>query len=226
MKDSVDEITILHALDGAFAAKRISRAADGTISIKGYGRSLWFRVEQRPLNGFNDLAAVLTELAGDPHAFVIRGQPLPGINWNRTQRRLHARGNEPATFAPAARHWFPIDVDKIVAPPLIDPVVDPNAAVEYVVGLLPAAFHDSACFWSFTASQSLPGYEGLLSMRLWYWLDKPMTDAELQRWADKVNADAGFKLADPVLYRPVQPHYTAAPIFIGGPTPVAAWGRA
>jgi hypothetical protein len=226
MKDSVDQITILHALDGAFAAKRISRTADGTISIKGYDRSYWFRVEQRPINGFSDLAAVLAELTKKPHAFVIRGQPLPGINWNRTQRRLHARGNEPATFAPAARHWLPIDIDKIEAPPLIDPVVDPDGAVEYVIGLLPAAFHDSRCYWGFTASQSLPGYEGRLSLRLWYWIDEPLTDAELLRWSAKVNADAGFKLADPVLYRPVQPIFTAAPIFISGPTPVTARRRA
>jgi len=44
----------------------------------------------------------------------------------------------------------------------------------------------------------------------------------LKRWATAVNAAAGEKLIDPALYSPVQPHYTAAPIFIGCPDPLAA----
>ena len=90
----------------------------------------------------------------------------------------------------------------------------------------PPEFHDISCYWHFTASQSLPGYEGLLSLRLWYWLDRACADDELKRWAAKTNADAGFKLVDPALYSPAQPHYTAAPIFIDFPTPLTARGRA
>jgi hypothetical protein len=224
--NSLDQMTVLHALDGKFATKRITRTQDGKIKIKGYDRSYWFRVEQRPIDGFDDLAAALTGLTGDPHAFVIRGEPRPGIDRNRARRRLHQHGTEPATFAPAARRWLTIDVDKIKAPALTDPIVDPNDAVEYVIGRLPPEFHDISCYWHFTASQSLPGYEGLLSLRLWYWLDRACADDELKRWAAKTNADAGFKLVDPALYSPAQPHYTAAPIFIDFPTPLTARGRA
>ena len=104
-------------------------------------------------------------------------------------------------------------VDKIKAPPLTDPAFDPAGAVEYVIGKLPAEFWDGSCHWHFTASQGLPGYEGLLSLRLWYWLDRAIADDDLKRWAAKVNAEAGFKLADPALDNPIQPHYTAAPLF-------------
>lgn len=46
-------------------------------------------------------------------------------------------------------------------------------------------------------------------LRLWYWLDRPTTGAELTRWLHG-------SPADPSIFRTVQPIYTAAPIFASG----------
>lgn len=46
-------------------------------------------------------------------------------------------------------------------------------------------------------------------MRLWYWLSRPTSCAELLQWFE------GCPI-DPATFRPVQPNYTAAPIFPPG----------
>ena len=107
-------------------------------------------------------------------------------------------------------------MDHIAAPPLTDPVTDPKGCIEYLIGKLPPELHDASFWWQFTSSQSLPGSEDTLSARLWGWSTVPLTDAELTRWAAAANRDG--KVIDPVLYRAVQPHYIASPIFEGGMT--------
>jgi hypothetical protein len=54
--------------------------------------------------------------------------------------------------------------------------------------------------------------------RLWYWLDRPVSDAEAARWL----ADAPV---DRSLFRAVQPIYTAVPVFrgCGDPLPRRLW---
>src|SRR5215469_8557535 len=79
-------------------------------------------------------------------------------------------------------------MDHIPAPPLTDPVGDPDGAVEHLIGLLPAEMHDASCWWQFTSSQSLPRDDGTLdneylSARLWFWSTVPLSDADLKRWA-------------------------------------------
>jgi hypothetical protein len=94
-----------------------------------------------------------------------------------------------------------------------DPAVDPEDAVEHLIGLLPDEFAEASCWWQFSSSQ---GFEpGELSARLWFILDRAVADEDLRRWANTVNQAAGRKLVDPALYNPTQPHYIAAPILEG-----------
>jgi hypothetical protein len=99
-------------------------------------------------------------------------------------------------------------------PVAIDPVADPEGAIEYLIGLLPPELQDASCWWQFTCSQSLPGCEDTLSARLWFWLREPLDDAALTRWAHCANKTG--KLIDPSIYRAVQPHYVADPVFEEG----------
>lgn len=101
-------------------------------------------------------------------------------------------------------------------PVTIDPVSDPDGAIEHLIGLLPPELHDASCWWQFTSSQSLPDCEDTLSARLWFWLLDPLDDAALTRWALSANKAFGGRLIDPSLYRAVQPHYVANPIFEDG----------
>jgi hypothetical protein len=87
-------------------------------------------------------------------------------------------------------------MDRIPAPPLTDPVTDPECAIEYPIGQLAAETHDASCWWQFTSSQSLPRDDGTpdtetLSARLWFWSAVPLTDAELKRWASQTPTGTG-----------------------------------
>ena len=104
-------------------------------------------------------------------------------------------------------------MDHIAAPVTIDPVTDPDGAIEHLIGLLPPELADGSCWWQWTSSQSLPGHEDTLSARLWYRSVEPLGDADLKRWA--ATANVSVKLIDIALYSPVQAHYIAAPIFDG-----------
>jgi hypothetical protein len=50
----------------------------------------------------------------------------------------------------------------------------------------------------------------------------PVSATDLTRWCRTANQRAGYRLIDPALFRAVQPHYIAAPIFAGIPDPLPA----
>jgi hypothetical protein len=217
---SADYLTVLHSVSGKFATKRFSiNLKTGEIKNRSYDNEKYFRVEIIELASFDDLAAALTRIAGQQHAFIIRGEPLIKTDLQNTTRRSvpNRKTGEPATFGERPRHWFCIDVDHIRCPGAIDPKTDPEAAVEYVVGLLPPELHDASCWWQLSSSQSVmplaPGADETLSMHLWYWSETALADAELTRWAVAANQVAGYKLVGPELFRTVQAHYLTRPIF-------------
>lgn len=216
-------MTVLASVSHLLMTKRIRRdTKTGKLIKSQYPNEKFFRVGKVGLAGFSDLARALAKLSGVRHSFVIRGAPLAETNREKTRRLIHddPETGERASFAEASRHWFAVDTDKVPAPALTDVANDPESAIEHLIGLLPPELHDASSWWQFTSSQGLPGNEGTLSARLWFWNRLPLDDAGLTRWALAANKAAGRKVIDPVLYRPVQPHYTASPIFEGMPDPV------
>jgi hypothetical protein len=212
-------LTVLSSVSGVYATKRLCQhRKSGKVIKTPYGLETHFQVKQVSLSGLDHLCKVLDTLTRRPFAFVIRGAPLPDVNLARTRRLFHPdpETRDPATFAAAERNWFAIDLDKVRKPVTIDPFSDPDGAIEHLIGLLPPELHDAACWWQFTRSQNLPGCEDTLSARLWFWLIDPLDDASLTRWALSANKALGSRLIDPSLYRAVQPHYVADPIFEDG----------
>ena len=208
-------ITILHSVNQLLATKRIRRDhKTGKVVKSPYGNEKHFRISTISLTGFAGLTECLYGLTQQPCAFVVRGAALPETNRERARRLLHddPETGDKATFAEASRHWFAVDLDKVPRPASVDVVDDPDGAVEFLVGLLPPELHEASCWWQFTSSQSLPGAEGTLSARLWFWNLVPLDDASLTRWALATNKPDG-KLIDASLYRAVQVHYVANPIF-------------
>jgi hypothetical protein len=205
----------LHSVNRKHAAKRFSiNRKTGEIKNRSYGSETFFAVEVVELTAFADLAAALSRLTKDPHAFVIRGEPLPGINRKHCRRLLYRNKSDEPTFKAVPRRWFAVDIDHVDCPVAIDPVSAPEDAIEYLIGLLPPELADACCWWQFTSSQSIPGHTDMLSARLWYWLEEAVDDAALKRWATAVNR-AGLKIVDPALYNGAQAHYTGAPLFDG-----------
>lgn len=94
-----------------------------------------------------------------------------------------------------------------------------HAVVEYLITKLPTEFHDVTYHWAFSSSAGVKNHE-TVSAHIWLWLAQPVSDEELTRWGNFVNEGAGHKLIDTALFRDVQPHYTAAPQFVGMTDPL------
>jgi hypothetical protein len=227
---SGDSLTVLHSVNRKHAAKQFTlitnkKTGERKIRNRSYANEGLFRVEIIALDGFDDLAAALDRLIGQNFAFPIRGVPAAGTNLNRTPRWKNPRQGQPATFEAAAHHWFGVDLDHLDAPALTDPATEPDAAIDYLIGLLPAACHDASCWWEFTSSQSLPKADpaapDTLSARLAFWSEALLTDDQLKRCAVAHNAaNGGVKIIDPCLYDAIQAHYVAAPSFVGMTDPL------
>jgi hypothetical protein len=105
------------------------------------------------------------------------------------------------------------DIDKL-------PTSPPEALDEvYLAGLaeqaremLPEPFASTACVYKLSSSAGLDGWQ-TASMHLWFWLDRPVFDLSWRAWAEGVKVDSS-------LFKSVQPHYTADPVFEGGTDPL------
>jgi hypothetical protein len=210
-----DSVTVL-TTKGPLATKRISLPPGATRSvIEPYGNAASFGIWEASVSGIDDLAALLSTVEWRPTSFVVRGKPVAGVDRRNAKRRLHARKSkdgtvEPATIESAARRWVPLDLDSIACPDWLDPVHEPDLAVEHVVGLLPEEFHGATCWWAFTSGQ---GVKNGIRIRLFFWSDRVLADWELKQWLRS-------SPVDPSIFAPAQPIYVARPIFVGMPDPV------
>ena len=206
------EITFLHSYNGPVLTKVFRLDSERKIQKSKIKVGSFFSVKSIGLDNIADLSMVLEHLEEFPHHCVIRGQLKDGIDPERTIRK--SNGSD-ATFESVPRSWIMLDMDEIPAPALTDPATDPEDSVEYLIGLLPEEFWDSSCYWSFSSSQGFKG--DTLSVHMWFWLDRPISDSDLKRWGESVNSGSRFgKLIDVSLFNPVQIHYTSNPIFHDG----------
>lgn len=202
-------LTVLMSRDGT-ASKRIEMLEDGSVEIKDFNAGTYFSFSTHALGDILDLAAALEELGRQPRMLVIRGVPVQGLDPDGFQQRLNINFETPAV----GQRWLMVDVDKIARPATLRAPLDAAATREYVISLLPKEFHDATYYWQLSSSAGFKD-PSKISIHLWFWLDRPIPDAELKRWAKHVNNAAGYKLVDPALFQHVQAHYTAAPVFDG-----------
>jgi hypothetical protein len=259
---AADRLTVLRSR-GPVLTKRITRTDAGEWQVEPFCDAKRFTVAEVAVDGLASLARVLTEIARDPRACIIRGRPLPGIDRARCRRLIYPQIYDetgeliPPTFEPAPRRWLALDIDDLPTPewdaddlarrrsairqdwarrnhpdhpqrpaPLwridddgelppemdlagdrdpapIDPVRDPELAIRAVLVTLPPELGRTSCWWQMTASAGIkPG----VRMRLWFWLGRPLSNAEAKRWLVDAPVDRS-------LYSAVQPHYVACPIF-------------
>lgn len=178
--------------------------------IQAYDRAKWFSVEELPVSSLKTLADTLEAIQTLPMCCVIRGKLRPGLDPSSTDRTLES-------FADTPRQWVCLDIDGF-EPVLDDPVTCPAEAVqEFISTRLPREFHGVSHHWQLSSSAGAPGKEHLLKAHLWFWLDRPVHGAELDAWARFTSSPV-----DITVFRTVQAHYTASPIFDQGVTdPVA-----
>jgi hypothetical protein len=178
------------------------RTAQGW-KTSGYGNAHWVAVESHPVAGLKDVARVVAGLARRPDACVIRGELLPGVSPARCER--HYR-KEPVTFREQPRQWLMVDADDVPEPAGLSMVLEPDECIEHLLGLLPEPFQDAWCFWQASASAGVkPG----IRAHLWFWLSEPITSGQVKAWLRGCSVDR-------TVYTPIQPHYTADPLFVDG----------
>lgn len=212
-----DTMTILTChTPGAQATKAFTVSADGTVSKKSYGAGVAFVYEERPVSNLQDIHDVLRELQAEPEKFIIRGKPKENAG-SVVRRKVH---DDDAAFIPQPRRWVMLDVDKVAYPENMDVAVNPVEVIQWVKSTLPEPFNTTRCVYKFSSSQNVPSKLGdapkkTISAHLYFWCDKPVSEAE---WKRLFKAH-GTKI-DLAIFNPVQPHFTANPLFDGMPNPL------
>lgn len=199
-------LTIVEA-HGRVLAKRWR--ADGT--CEQYDRARTVNLLAQPVADLAALAEVLRRLLTRSRMCVVRGEPIDPSRTMGVRRLVHPdpETGEAPTLREVPRRWVALDLDSVPVPSGTD-LRDLAACARAVTPRLPDAFRDVSCVVNATASHGIkPGAR----LRLWYWLSRPTTGAELLEW---------FKASrvDPVTFRAAQPIYTAAPLFLGCADPL------
>jgi hypothetical protein len=161
----------------------------------------WQRLRVEDLNS---LSKALKGLEAQTDRMVIRGLPASDTNEGQLIRR---KKNLPSGgIRSSLCQWLCIDIDGLLFPDgLSDFNRFPTEMAKYAASMLPPEFHRVDFHFQFSSSIGIK--EGI-RIHLWFWLGRPISDNEASVWVSqsKVNVDLS-------LYTPVQPHYTAAPIF-------------
>lgn len=196
-----DQLTILRAVGSMLLTKQFVLTDEGLEKRRGSNARL-FTVETPPVTNLDELSAILSGIQFNPKLMVIRGALKCA---NGTQPVLRRCVGNDAHFEARARRWACFDIDDLPLPPEL---ADFNAHTDELIALacadLPPEFSEVDCHWQFSSSMGVT--RGLIKLHLWFWLSEPVSDQHLKAWC------AGFPI-DPALFNPVQPHYTAAPIF-------------
>jgi hypothetical protein len=186
--------------------------ADGTIAA--FDDAKYYRLERRAVDGIESLSKLLTELEGQPSSCLIRGDYVgnhialvrDGDQWKPgyVRKALDYFQDQPL-------HSVMIDVDGY-EPFAWDAMTHPEKAIaEFVQLRLSADWHNAAYHWQLSSSAGHPSKPDGLRAHLWFWLDSPLTSAQLKAFAKATSLEA-----DLALFNPVQAHFTANPVFEPG----------
>jgi hypothetical protein len=199
---SLDSITIVRAR-GRRLAKVIH--ADGT--IEAYDAARTVDLVEIPIADLAALGRLLLRLEHRRDCCIVRGGIADPARVRGVRRLLHPdpdTGDAP-TLRDVSRRWLPLDFDDLPRPGEIT-APDLPACAGIAIEALPDAFREVQGIVQATASHGIvPG----IRLRLWYWLDRPTTGAELKRWLRGAPIDTSVFGAAQVIY-------TAAPLFLPG----------
>jgi hypothetical protein len=196
-------VTVVESHGGAALAKRWH--ADGTCTPYDNARTV--SLHPRPVVDLAGLHALLRRLLPAPRCCIVRAEPVTGQPMRRVRRLLHPcpETGETPTLREVPRRWVAVDLDGLPMPAGTDPC-DLAACAKLARAALPHAFRDAAGIIAATAGHGIkPGAR----LRWWAWLSRPTIGAELDAWFSGCPVDLAT-------FRPVQPIYTAAPLFDSG----------
>jgi hypothetical protein len=203
-----DTVTVLRCARSKLLCKRIRPG-----EIVAYDETKTFDAWTYDVDSLDKLRELIENLIDAPRCAVVRGALINGAEARGIRRLKDAcpeTGDQP-TIADVSRRWLALDLEDV---PLSEEIsaTDITACAKVAIGYLPEAFSGVRCVAQATAGHGIkPG----IRLRLWYWLDRLTTAAELRVWLKD-------SPADPAVFRPAQLIYTAAPLFEGMPDPLPA----
>ncbi|CAB4241000.1 AAA domain containing protein [uncultured Caudovirales phage] len=187
--------------------------ADGTIAA--FDDAKYYRLQQHTINGIDELSYLLTGLQSDPKSCLIRGVPVPRETAAQRDGEQYKPGYVRKAldyFDDQPLHAVMIDVDGY-EPFAWDAITHTGDAIrEFITTQLPEEWHGASYHWHVSSSFGHPTkLDTGLRVHLWFWLDQPLTSAQL-----KAYAKATKLAADVALFNPVQAHFTADPFIEDG----------
>ena len=205
----MDTISILTARS-KICTKRFTKDQDG--AYVGLDQSIGYLFDHSSvqINSLSALSELLLDLESRTDAYVIRGNLIEGRQQQAIRRTLKPRQCQEPFFETASRSWCMIDIDDVPLPEeLSDYKNNKTELVAHAVSKLPSQFQGVQCWYQFSSSMGIK--KDKIRLHLWYWLSRPCSDAEMKGWLQEYSVDLA-------LFNPVQPHFTANPIFLEGAT--------
>jgi len=197
-----ETITVLRA-----CGRRLAKVVRSTGSFESYDRARTVDLTAVGIDGVDSLEALLCRLERRRDCCVVRGAIADRMRTRGVRRLLHrdpATGDEP-TLREAPQRWAALDFDSLLQPDWIQSTDLPGCAC-VAIATLPNEFRRVRFIVQATAGHVLkPG----IHLRLWCWLSRPTTGAELKYWLRSAPVDRSIFGAAQVIY-------TAAPVFLPG----------
>ena len=202
-----DFVTVLSSESDTSVTKAF-KLIDGEYQSSPIKNSYRHSADQYEINCLTDLANLVQSLEGKRTKFIIRGSLIDGRATYGLRRLAKAKEDSPANFEEVDCQWCLLDIDEVDIPDnFIDGQSPPIDLIQHVTQLLPDAFKVSNCWYQFSSSMGITA--GKIRVHLWYWLSKPVSNTHMRAWLSESPVDLS-------LFRAVQPHYTANPIFLDG----------
>ena len=198
--DWTDHITIMQA-----RGRRLTKMhrVDGTCA--DYDSAYRYNAQAVPVASVLDLLDLLRWLLPRPDRCVVRGEPIGTTANIRRLATTNTKTGDAPTLCDVPRRWLAIDWDGIARPADV-PANDLGACGDIALEMMPLVFRHTLCIIQASANHGIkPGCR----LRGWFWCDRPITGREIMRWLQGTPCD-------PSVWRPVQPIYTAAPLFAPG----------
>lgn len=197
-----DAITIVRA-----RGRRPTKVVHHDGTIDDYDQAKTVDLFERRLEGLADLEVLLRQLARRPDCAIVRAAIADKARTSGVRRLLHRdpKVGDDATLVDCPRRWLDIDIDNLARPPELAPS-DLERCAEVAIAALPGASHGVSALVQPTAGHGIkPGFR----LRLWYWLSRPVSGAELKCWLRNAPVDAA-------VFRAAQLVFTASPIYPAG----------
>lgn len=230
----MEKITILKAPKGKLTKKFTMKPGASAPEKTAYDDVVYFIRKSAKVDGIKSLFDLLSKLSDRHDACVIRGALRPeevvkkseqarlervaaGKERDEDKHALFKKGKTDmlfrrckAVFEDTAQSWVAFDVDGYDAV-FDDPADIVQGVKEYIEEILGGPFQGIDHVIQLTSSAGLkPG----LRCRVWFWLDQPVFSGHWYAWCK------GKDDIDAAVFRPVQVHYTASPIFEGMDDPI------